>query len=354
MVSVMRSCIQSILKLVNCVVGMVGIAMVLCVIGYVWGEGKLAKEDKDGRNCCQRIKRRRRTEGRKKRPWSELPVDLLGLVSSYLFAIDPDAIGTIRLTCKTWGLVLDSIAPLPPPPFDLLLPHNNHPYLMSLKDHTCKFFHPVLDHAFQMNIPELSDAIIHFSKQSWLLLCRKDGDVFFYNPFSREKITLPKLGPRHDITTMEMLFLRGDIRVFDLKSNKFSIHGLSLTQTQLNSLYRNFLVQSNGELLIVFVTDGEQSIFVKGINISKKMVCRPLQKLSNKRLYISYGGSFSAPAMERAIGNKIYFPKILNNSCIFYSLATRKYHSFYGDYSSGIPRGVKEFTNCAWIERNYP
>uniref|UniRef100_A0A6N2M029 Uncharacterized protein n=1 Tax=Salix viminalis TaxID=40686 RepID=A0A6N2M029_SALVM len=35
MVSVMRSCIQSILKLVNCVIGMVGIAMVLYSIWLI-------------------------------------------------------------------------------------------------------------------------------------------------------------------------------------------------------------------------------------------------------------------------------------------------------------------------------
>lgn len=145
------------------------------------------------------------------------------------------------------------------------------------------------------------------------------------------------------------LGFNGQVGVFDIKTESSFILGKPFHKKVVDSLLRRFLLENKGELVAVYVTHEEQRVFINRINLIKNE-WRPIQKLSNKMMYVSYGASFLKPTLEKATGNKIYFPKVERDNCIFYSLASTKYHSFSGDYSKGIPYNIKEYKNCAWIE----
>ena len=123
--------------------------------------------------------------------WPELPQDVLCLVSAHLFIWDLLA---FRAICKSW----QSITPINRPLLPLMdSPHSQSPCLISLNNHTCKFFHPIQNDTYQMHIPELQGASIRFSKYGWLLLSRKDCSIFFFHPFNRIKIEIPRY-PKED------------------------------------------------------------------------------------------------------------------------------------------------------------
>jgi hypothetical protein len=50
------------------------------------------------------------------------------------------------------------------------------------------------------------------------------------------------------------------------------------------------------------------------------------------------------PGME----NKIYFPRFYDQSIVFYSLETKKYHTFENELVNF--ESVREPLNCSWIE----
>ena len=81
-------------------------------------------------------------------------------------------------------------------------PHSQSPCLISLDNHTCKLFHPIQNDTYQMHIPELQGASIRFSKYGWLLLSRKDCSIFFFHPFNRIKIELPRYPQEDAFQTM--------------------------------------------------------------------------------------------------------------------------------------------------------
>ena len=120
--------------------------------------------------------------------WSELPQDLLDLISAHLFVAD---FSTFRAICKSWR----SKTPIyRPPPTLLKFPHSDSPCLMSLGGNKCKIYHPIYNSTYHMDIPVLLGARIRFSKYGWLLLSRDKFDetsFFFFHPFNMIKIELP-------------------------------------------------------------------------------------------------------------------------------------------------------------------
>lgn len=60
---------------------------------------------------------------------------------------------------------------------------------------TFKFYNPMYKGVCEFDFPELSGAILRYSKDGWLLMSRGEFSVFFFNPFTKEMITLPDLPP---------------------------------------------------------------------------------------------------------------------------------------------------------------
>eukprot|EP00268_Persea_americana_P002021 TRINITY_DN10601_c0_g1_i1.p1 TRINITY_DN10601_c0_g1~~TRINITY_DN10601_c0_g1_i1.p1 ORF type:complete len:328 (-),score=28.15 TRINITY_DN10601_c0_g1_i1:143-1126(-) len=56
-----------------------------------------------------------------------------------------------------------------------------------------KLFDPLSKRVYAANIRELHGATFHFSKGGWLLVSFENGSIFFFNPFTKERINLPDL-----------------------------------------------------------------------------------------------------------------------------------------------------------------
>ena len=344
--------------------------------------------------------------------WSQLPPELLQLVSAHLFCGDYT---TFRAICKSWrssSLISRPLLPL------LDSPHSQTPCLMSVGNYKCRIFHPIYNNAYHMDIPELLNATIHYSEYGWLLLSRDDCSIFFFHPFNKIKIELPSCLPFEtmcfsspptstncfvigftfaaievalirrgevDWTIRRVkgfsvlsgcnpvlykgkcycLFMSGDVGVFDLNEylrepNQHSLHWIlfstGLPQHLRDSHERSYLMKANGKLLAVFeVHDCQQCVYVFSLNFfttRTRMIWHKVCNLGNKILYTSLKGSFSESTVVKGMDNKIYLPNVLENqgnSNVFYSLKTNKYHSFFSDYSTKISSHGKVLNNSAWI-----
>ncbi|XP_050229283.1 F-box protein At4g00893-like [Mercurialis annua] len=347
--------------------------------------------------------------------WCALDSGVMSEILKYFNDTDGDAVFAIWKTCKPWRSIVRSIVRYPP--YD-----PRYPYLLSLKDQTCRFVHPFYGHTFCLEFPELLNTHIRFSKFGWLLLSRTCYSHFFFNPFTRRKIEIPDnfmpkidpcqftkmcfsspptnsddcyivgissldlflfvpgqswtvyfiCGPYHWESNLYphelkdklashshpvihenkcyILGLNGHLIVFDFKSRKFSFIGKPFLHKKVDSVYRSFLVINDEKLLGIFEFDRRDKILIRELNISTKK-WQKVSDIDNKLVYVSYGSSFIRSAPTGVEGGKVYFPQVLEDTCIFYSLASRKYQSSTSNsYSSKVPVDVEELTNCTWIE----
>ncbi|OMO81960.1 hypothetical protein CCACVL1_12131 [Corchorus capsularis] len=95
--------------------------------------------------------------------------------------------------------------------------------------------------------------------------------------------------------------------------------------------YQIFMVENDGDLLAIFVTKRGRTVYVYKWDESHRSF-GSVKSLGDNMVFVSYGGAaFSQKAVVRGTGNKIYFPTFfLNGAYAFYSLATKRYHSFFG------------------------
>ncbi|CAK9147201.1 unnamed protein product [Ilex paraguariensis] len=137
-------------------------------------------------------------EKEQERPWCDLPLDLLSLIISNLFAGDCSA---FNMVCKSWRPITPAIRPLPPP---IGSPHCQSPCLLFFQrsSHKCKLFHPLYNDFYHMELPEILDAKMRFSKYGWLLMSREDLSVFFFNLSTKVTIELPKMPSPFGFATM--------------------------------------------------------------------------------------------------------------------------------------------------------
>ncbi|KAK4576151.1 hypothetical protein RGQ29_026913 [Quercus rubra] len=110
---------------------------------------------------------------------------------------------------------------------------------------------------------------------------------------------------------------------------------------------QNYLVECDDELFSVFVGNMRKWVQVFKLNESKMTWIR-VENLGNHMFYLSCSSSFSVKARTPGMENKIYFPIFCGQSMVFFSLETKKFHSFEGKdvdfYSS------REKLRCGWIE----
>ena len=109
----------------------------------------------------------------------------------------------------------------------------------------------------------------------------------------------------------------------------------------------SFIVESNGDILSVFVhCGGDRRVCFYKLDFSK-MVWEKIENLGNRMLYISNTTSFSTNSTIREMGNKIFFPKFTSKDGVFYSLVSKRYHT-YGDDVHANPREIKELKEFVW------
>ncbi|EXC34677.1 F-box/kelch-repeat protein [Morus notabilis] len=124
----------------------------------------------------------------KKRPWSDLPFELLSQISDRLHLID---LLRFRAVCKQWKVASStSTAESESSP-------GRQPWFLMYADGSqCRLISEAAKN-FTVDVPELDGgATCLASSHGWLLVLQNHGAIFFFCPFSRARIDLPRLdGP---------------------------------------------------------------------------------------------------------------------------------------------------------------
>ncbi|PIN19800.1 hypothetical protein CDL12_07531 [Handroanthus impetiginosus] len=121
------------------------------------------------------------------RHWNDFPKDLLSLILSRLFFRDRC---NFKLVCKSWNLICPAPPLLPP---TIYSQEFDSPCLMisQRSNYFWKIFHSLCNDFYYLDFPELMDTEILYSKYGWLLMSKHEVMLFFFNPFTKEKIELP-------------------------------------------------------------------------------------------------------------------------------------------------------------------
>ncbi|CAH8361933.1 unnamed protein product [Eruca vesicaria subsp. sativa] len=113
--------------------------------------------------------------------FDDLPSSLLEVIMSRLVLKD-----NIRASasCKTWREAAISVRVVEEHPWLFCFPKRGTSF--ELRD-------PLHSKSYTLNLPELADSTLCYSRDGWLLMRRSvSKDMFFFNPFSQELVTLPK------------------------------------------------------------------------------------------------------------------------------------------------------------------
>ncbi|XP_028795571.1 F-box/kelch-repeat protein At1g57790-like [Neltuma alba] len=113
--------------------------------------------------------------------WSDLPDELLELILSRLTLADNVRASAV---CKRWHASASAVRVV-----------NQSPWLMCIPKFGswCEFYDPVHRKTYSWEFTELTGSRLCYAKDGWLLLYRyRSHRVFFFNPFTREVIKLPR------------------------------------------------------------------------------------------------------------------------------------------------------------------
>ncbi|CAI9104040.1 OLC1v1002647C1 [Oldenlandia corymbosa var. corymbosa] len=339
--------------------------------------------------------------------WSDAPVDILRSILCRLFVGDA---ATFSAVCKSWRLVTIVRSTIPPPvpnPNDEL---TTCPYLLLSN----KFFHPLYNASFQkMDIQKLPKGIVHVANYGWLLIARGRSIMFFYHPFTNRRIDLPDIGPlnsfklitfssppnspdceivriRRDVSdkivveTMKRgkaefstslvfrdagsfelsrcnpVFYRGkyyfigsegNLVIYDPKRSKPRRTG-SPKHMWGHVSYNDcqyYMFEGEGDLWAVFVAGRGKELCVCKLNM-EKMIWEMVHNLKGRMIFVSRTSSFIERTNVRGADNKIYFPKFRENNVLFYSLATKKFHTFERGSSYDSYHNSKQMLLSVWIK----
>ncbi|CAA7018296.1 unnamed protein product [Microthlaspi erraticum] len=114
---------------------------------------------------------------------ADLPSSLLEVIMSLLVFKD-----NIRasVACKSWLEAALSVRVV-----------EKHPWLLCFQTYDSNLFElrdPLQWKPYTLELPEIADSTVRYSRDGWLLMQRysSEDEMFFFNPFTRELITLPK------------------------------------------------------------------------------------------------------------------------------------------------------------------
>ncbi|OMP06596.1 hypothetical protein COLO4_08033 [Corchorus olitorius] len=134
------------------------------------------------------LRRRNLLQWKPKKPdWSDLPIDVLGLIANRLGLID---LLRFRVVCKNWNFASsDASAEIE------ALPNNDPWFLIYDYDSKCMLKTDESKKIYRtVKIPEMNGATCIASNHGWLLLFKTlgSGSMCFFCPFSRARIEIPE------------------------------------------------------------------------------------------------------------------------------------------------------------------
>ncbi|KAL3504043.1 hypothetical protein ACH5RR_033884 [Cinchona calisaya] len=119
------------------------------------------------------------------RSWSDLPMELLILILSNLYAGDVFA---FRAACKSWKSVIPTTLSLrPQPPNDSLF-YACPSLICSLTSNHIKLFHPLYNQFYYLTRGICQDTVVHCSNY----VTADQRNLSFINPFARTLMRIPR------------------------------------------------------------------------------------------------------------------------------------------------------------------
>ncbi|KAK6269636.1 hypothetical protein POUND7_006741 [Theobroma cacao] len=147
----------------------------------------------------------------------------------------------------------------------------------------------------------------------------------------------------------------GNLGVLQFTAGEVTWRVLLKPTRPCSSYHQNFLVECNGKLLSVFVGEFGKGVRVFKLNHSP-MAWIEVESLGHYMIYISRSSSLAAMATAPGMENKIYFPRFCGqsgHSNVFYSLDTKKFHSFESGNAEVDFYSTREQLCACWIEPNW-
>ncbi|CAI9088021.1 OLC1v1022248C1 [Oldenlandia corymbosa var. corymbosa] len=151
----------------------------------------------------------------------------------------------------------------------------------------------------------------------------------------------------------------GELRVYRLEDSgnyAFTMHDLKLP-FESSSLEQNFLVECGGDVVSVMV--GECFRWLKVFKLNRSELgweWEEVKDLKDKNLYLSTMSAVIRDAEIPKMGNRIYLPRFYQDSIVYYSLNTCKFHcsnSKEDEEDEDAPmcyNGSEEQLYCCWFE----
>ena len=129
-----------------------------------------------------------KTENLELQSWADLPAELLESILSRLILVDNIRASSV---CKRWHSVASDVRVVNQSPWLMYFPKFGDCY---------EFYDPVQRKTHTFELPELNGSRVCYTKDGWLLLYRpRTHRVFFFNPFTRELIKLPRFEMTYQI-----------------------------------------------------------------------------------------------------------------------------------------------------------
>ncbi|KAK7278674.1 hypothetical protein RJT34_23709 [Clitoria ternatea] len=153
--------------------------------------------------------------------WSDLPSELLELIFSRL-TLDNNVRASV--VCKRWCFVATAVRVVNQSPWLMYFPKYGDQY---------DFYDPVQRKTHSLELPELGGCRVCYARDGWLLLYRpRTHRVFFFNPFSREIIKLPRFEMLYQIVAFSCEPTSSDCVLFTVKHVSPTVVAISTCHPQ--------------------------------------------------------------------------------------------------------------------------
>ncbi|KAL8061930.1 hypothetical protein ABFX02_02G114700 [Erythranthe guttata] len=148
------------------------------------------------------------------------------------------------------------------------------------------------------------------------------------------------------------LDFKGNVALFDVSSYiwLFTIFPRCLKKRRFRrNIKEHFLIKPNNEetIFAVFVVGDERKVRV--FRLVDGYQWERVEDLGDMVFYVSNTSSFGYTVDDKSMANKIFFSKLYGDKIVFYSMDTRKYHTFECNYSSNNSHEFTRLDFATWI-----
>ncbi|XP_074310714.1 uncharacterized protein LOC141646707 [Silene latifolia] len=109
-----------------------------------------------------------------------------------------------------------------------------------------------------------------------------------------------------------------------------------------------YIAELGGQLIYVYIQDLGSKVELYTFDVSEELWIE-LKSLGDYTLFVSSASSFSVPANDMSMKNRIYLPKRIGNEMVFYSLDTGKYHTSNSKESYENFHGMISQSFSCWV-----